>query len=158
MANSADRGEDKASVGVAASSSCTVGAGISIERGWMSEVSGSTTWSTGITWPDGSTYVDAGPTVVAALGRSSGTFSSFGHGMPEGAEEGPGLSAGSDSSSGGFEDVARPAEKGPTADCGPSALAENGPGHSLRAELGVMGERPRLLGRSPPLARLERNS
>lgn len=124
----------------------------------MFEDSGSTTCSTGITWPEGSTYVEAELTVVAALGRSSETRSSFGHGIPDGADEGPGLSAGSDSSSGGFDVAARPAEKGPIADCGPIDLAENGPGHSLRAELGVIGERPRLLGSKPPRARLERNS
>jgi len=159
IANSAERGEDNASVGVAASSSLIVGAGISIERGLISDgASGSTTWSTGITWPDGSTYVDVEQMFVTARGRSSGTFSSFDHGIPEGAEEGPGLSPGSDSSSGGLAVAASPAEKGPTADCGPRGLAENGPGHSLRAELGVIGERPRSLGSKPPLARLERNS
>lgn len=44
--------------------------------------------------------------------------------------------------------------------CGPIsfARAENGPAQSLRAEVGVIGLNPRLPDRTPPRARLDRNS
>ena len=79
--------------------------------------------------------------------------------MPEGAEDGPGLKAGSESSSGTGR-CKLPAPTDSAAERGPDSvdLDENGPGHSLRADPGVIGERPRLSGSRPPRAKLERNS
>ena len=84
---------------------------------------------------------------------------SLGHGIPEGADDGPGLSAGRESASGiGRFKLADPTER--AAERGPESVdrAEKGLRHSLSADAGVIGDIPRFSGSKPPRARLDLNS
>ena len=95
---------------------------------------------------------------LRALGRWLCSVWSFGHGIPEGADDGPGLRAGNESVSGiGLCKRAEPTDK--VEEGGPASVdrEENGPCHSLSADPGVIGERPRFSGSSPPRARLDLN-
>lgn len=98
--NSVDLGDIIGSVGVTDPSSLLGKVGTVIVFSLTSDRSGSMILSDGTTWPAGSTYVGDALTELMALGLWLCSELSLGHGIPEGAEDGPGLRAGSESSSG----------------------------------------------------------
>lgn len=156
MANSSERG-DATSVGVAEpdSSRLSSGNGGCFDAEGDEMVSGSTTFSsgtTGTTLPEVFTYAVPGLTALMALARwPAAGLSLVNHGLPEGAEEGPRLSAASVSAG----SAVAPAERGMVPFAGADGKARL---HSLNWELGVMGVMPRLPGSKPPFIRLDLNS
>lgn len=159
IANSSERAEAR-SVGVVESdSSLRSGDGAWGED--IGDTGGSTTFKTGIagtTRPDGFTYADPGFTALIARARcpggGGGPFCS-GQLKPEGADDGPGLNTGRESAVCAAESGPTPADNGAFGD---GLFWENGPPHSLIAELGVIGDSPRSAASRPPRWRLVRNS
>lgn len=153
MANSAERGEDTAGSWVGGL--LRNGSGFGNDNRSAGFDSASTIFNTGTTWPEGSTYAVAGLTETE--GRPC-RLSVDGQGTPDGAEDGPGDRADRPSAALLSLVGALAADNGISRVDAGEAMLENGPFHSLKAELGSIGLRPLLPDRRPPRARLDLNS
>lgn len=163
MANPSALGDARGSVGVIWSgSSCGIKAGTVGRLKLTAESLGSTTFTTGTRWPEASTYADVRFTALTVLARRCGTGGAswlLGHFSPDGADDGPGSTGGSDGEGLACCGVsATLADSGIVNADGSEGLLEKGPLQSLVPEPGVSGVRARLLDRTPPHDKLVLNS
>ena len=162
IANSSVRGDVASSVGVVESESgLRFGGWDCAACPFWRNGSASTIFSTGTVGmirPEVFMYAEPGFAALIARALCPGVGSGVlfgGQANADGADDGPGLRAGCASTVWLLVRDARPDDKGTS----PFGLRiENGPPHSLMAELGVIGERPRSAESSPPRCKLVLNS